>query len=186
VTVCGPSVELLTQPPPAEVIARMGAIEGVQMVPAMLVTQQGPDREVGPEGAGAILVLQATFADEERATAFWEIAAGLMEQLATAPGFIRRYNFADGPHYTLIALWRSRDDAHAFFSSDAHQAAMRELYQQRLQYTHFAGLWATDTPRQRVVFCRECDGVTPAIDRACAGCGKELFDPYTSTSHVER
>jgi heme-degrading monooxygenase HmoA len=178
-------VELLTQPPPADVIARMGAIEGVQMVPAMLVTQQGPDREVGPEGAGAVLILQATFADEARAAGFWQTAAGLMEQLATAPGFIRRYNFADGPHFTLIALWRSRDDAHAFFSSDAHQAAMRDLFAHRWQYTHFAGLWETETPRQRVIFCQDCDGVTPAADRVCVGCGTELLDPYARPSNVD-
>src|SRR5204862_5390502 len=97
-------VELLTQPPPMDVIARMVAIEGVQVIPTVVATQQGPDRHLGPEGAGAILVLQATFADGERAAGFWQAAAGLMEKLATTPGFIRRYNFTAGPHYTLFAL----------------------------------------------------------------------------------
>jgi hypothetical protein len=76
-------------------------------------------------------------------------------------------------------------DAHAFFSSDEHQAAMRDLYRQRWQYTHFAALWEITTPRQRVIFCQQCDGVTPATDGVCAGCGTELFDPFAIPSHSE-
>jgi hypothetical protein len=34
------------------------------------------------------------------------------------------------------------------------------------------------TPRQRVIFCQQCDGVTAATDRVCVGCGTELFDPF--------
>ena len=36
-------LELLTDPPPPEAIAKMTAIEGVRIVPTMLTTQQGPD-----------------------------------------------------------------------------------------------------------------------------------------------
>ena len=173
-------VELLTQPPPMEAIARMTAIDGVAVTPTILATQQGPDRHLGPEAAGAILVLQATFADEGRAAAFWHTAAVLMEKLAIAPGFIRRYNFTDGPHYTLIALWRTPADARAFYSSVEHQAAMRQLFEHRWQYSHFAGLWECAAPRQRVIFCQDCDGVTPAAAGACSECGRELFDPYAA------
>jgi heme-degrading monooxygenase HmoA len=179
-------VELLTQPPPTDVIARMVAIEGVQVTPTIVASQQGPDRHLGPEAAGAILILQATFADESRAAAFWQTAAGLMEKLATAPGFIRRYNFTDGPHYTLFAFWRTPADAHAFFASDEHQAAMRELSEHRWQYSHFAGLWECATPRQRVIFCQKCEGITPATAGVCSGCGAELFDPYAAENHARR
>ena len=178
-------VELLTQPPPPEAIARMTAIEGVRVTPTVVATQEGPDRHLGPEAAGAVLILQATFVDQDRAAEFWAAAAGLMEHLASAPGFIRRFNFTDGPHYTLIALWRTVDDAHAFFSSAEHQAAMTELYRQRWQYSHFAGLWQTTTPRERVIFCQLCDGVTPATAGRCVGCGTELFDPYAVPGHVD-
>jgi heme-degrading monooxygenase HmoA len=174
-------IELLMQPPPPEAIARMTAIEGVRITPTILATQQGPERHLGPEAAGAVLILQATFADESRAAEFWSTAAGLMEQLATAPGFIRRVNFTDGPHYTLIAFWRSREDADAFFSSDHHQAAMHDLFRNRWQYSHFAALWEMTTPRQRVIFCQQCDGVTPATAGTCSGCGTDLFDPYAVT-----
>ena len=171
-------LELLIQPPPMEAIAKMTAVDGVRITPAILGTQRGPDGHLGPEAAGAVLILQATFVDAERAAAFWVTAAGLIERLATAPGFIRRFNFADGPHYTLIALWRTVADAHAFFSSDDHQAAMRDLYRHRWQYSHFAALWEMTTPRQRVIFCQHCDGVTPATDGVCATCGTELLDPF--------
>ena len=175
-------VELLSQPPPMEFIGRMLAIEGVAVAPTVLASQQGPDRHLGPEAAGAILILQATFVDEDKAAEFWQAAAGLMELLATAPGFIRRYNFTDGPHYTLLAFWRTRADADAFFARDEHQTAMRELFEQRWQYSHFAGLWDCTTPRQRVILCQECDGVTPATAGACSSCGVALVDPYALTS----
>jgi heme-degrading monooxygenase HmoA len=177
-------VELLAQPPPPDAIARMLAIEGVTITPGVLGRQQGPDGQLGPEAAGAILVLQATFADEDRFAEFWQHATALMELLATAPGFIRRYNFADGPHYTLIAFWRSLTHANAFFASDAHQAAMRGLFEHRWQYSHFAGIWEMGTPRQRVIFCQNCDGVTPVSARECGACGVELFDPYRGASHA--
>jgi heme-degrading monooxygenase HmoA len=177
-------VELLTGPPPMDVIARMVAIEGVEVSPTIVATQEGPERHLGPEGAGAILILQATFADEERAAGFWHTAAGLMEKLAAAPGFIRRYNFTAGPHYTLFAFWRTTADAHAFFASDEHQAAMRDLYEHRWQHSHFAGLWECAAPRERVVFCQTCDGVTPAAAGTCGGCGGELYDPYQAATRV--
>lgn len=171
-------LQLLTQPPPAAAIERMAHVEGVRVVPTMLGVQQGPERHLGPEAAGAVLILQATFVEKQRADAFWLAAARLTEQLAVAPGFIRRFTFADGPHFTLIALWRTPADAEEFFSSDEHQAAMRQLFRDRWQYSHFAALWKMITPRQRVIFCQQCDGVTPATDRVCVGCGTELFDPF--------
>jgi hypothetical protein len=73
-------LELLTQPPPAAAIQKMAAVEGVRVVPTMLGVQQGPDRHLGPETAGAVLILQATFVDKERADAFWLTAAELTER----------------------------------------------------------------------------------------------------------
>lgn len=176
-------VELVTGPPPPEALARMTAIEGVRLTPAMLATQEGPAAGVGPEAAGALLILQTTFVDAQRAEQFWLTAAGLMEVLASAPGFIRRISFADGPLYLLLAFWRAVADAHAFYAHPQHQAAMKALYRDRWQYTHFAGLWEMTTPRQRVIFCQECDGITPVGEGEChcSGCGTALLDPYRST-----
>ena len=128
-------LELLTMPPPPEVIAKLTAIKGVRIAPTVLTTQQGPDGHLGPEAAGAVLILQATFVDKQGAERFWLKAAELFELLAAAPGFIRRFSFADGPLGMLIAFWRTAADAHAFFSSNEHQAAMRDLYRQRWQYS---------------------------------------------------
>jgi heme-degrading monooxygenase HmoA len=156
----------------------MRAIDGLRIVPATLNTQSGPDAHLGPESAGAVLLLQGTFVDEAGFAEFWREVAHMMTLLATAPGFIRRYNFADGPHYTLIALWRSTADAHAFFASADHRAAMRTTFERRWNYTHFAGLWEASAPRQRLFFCQECDGVTPSTQTRCTECGASLFDPF--------
>src|SRR5689334_8159860 len=109
----------------------MSAIPGMAIAPSVLVTQQGPAGDLGPEAAGAILVLQATFSRPEGAEHFWAAAVPLMEMLATTPGFIRRFSFPDGPSITLIALWRTADDARAFAASRRHRAAVRDLYRQR-------------------------------------------------------
>lgn len=168
--------ELLSLPPPPDVLASLAGINGMRMGPTMLNVQEGPEGHRGPEGAAALLLLQATFSREDRAEAFWRAAAGLMESLAVAPGFIRRYSFADGPTITLVALWRTVADAHAFFSSDRHQAAMRELYRERWQYSHFAALFESTKHHDRVIFCDECDAVTPLPAKSCSGCGAALMD----------
>lgn len=167
--------QLLALPPPPDVVAALDATDGVRMAPTILSTQQGPDRHLGPEAAGAVLILQATFSDQHRANAFWRAAATLTSQLVTAPGFIRRYSFADGPTITLVALWRSAADADAFFASDGHQAAMRELYRQRWQYSHFAALFVPRSPRERVIFCDHCEVITAMPANHCRGCGAALI-----------
>jgi heme-degrading monooxygenase HmoA len=170
--------ELLSLPPPPAAIGAMAAIAHMQIAPSILVTQQGPDGDLGPEAAGAILILQATFTDTEGAARFWAAAVPLMEMLASAPGFIRRYSFPDGPSVTLIALWRTADDARSFAASPQHRAAVRDLYQQRWQYSHFSAIWEMASNHGRVIFCDQCDGITEASERVCKGCGSPLLDIY--------
>jgi heme-degrading monooxygenase HmoA len=170
--------ELLTAPPPPEAIAAMAAIPRTAIVPNILATQQGPDGNLGPESAGAILVLQATFADPAGAASFWEAAVPLMELLASAPGFIRRYSFPDGPTVTLIALWRTGADARAFAATPEHRATVRSLYEHRWQHSHFSAIWEMTSNHGRLIFCEHCDGVTPAGEQLCRGCGSPLLDVY--------
>lgn len=165
---------LVTIPPPPDAIAAMAAIPGVQIAPTILATQAGPDGDLGPEEAGAILMLQATFADEAGAAGFWSAAVPLMALLESAPGFIRRYSFPDGPSITLVALWRSAAEARAFAASPEHRAAVHDLYQHRWQYSHFSAIWEMTSNHGRMVFCTECPAVTPAGEGRCAGCGREL------------
>lgn len=170
--------ELLSLPPPPEAIAAMVAIPGTDISPTILATQQGPAGERGPEAAGAVLMLQATFADADGARDFWTAAVPLMELLATAPGFIRRYSFPDGPSITLIALWQTAADARAFGASPAHRAAVRDLYRHRWQYSHFSALWELTSNHGRQIFCPDCDAITAAPASSCRGCGVPLVDVH--------
>ena len=171
---------LLTLPPPPQAMAAMAAIPRSQTAPAILGTQQGPDGHLGPEKAAAILILQATFTDPDGSAAFWTALVPLLDLLAAAPGFIRRYGFADGPHNTLIAFWRTAQDARAFAARPAHRAAVRDLYQQHWQYSHFAAIWEMTSNHDRVIFCPRCQAITPAAARRCSGCSAALPDPYTA------
>jgi heme-degrading monooxygenase HmoA len=178
-------VDLITGPPPAGATAAMEQIAGVRIFPTVLNTQSGPDGDLGPESAEAILVLQGTFTDRGKFEEFWDDVVDLMRLLATAPGFIRRCNFADGPHYTLIGWWRTVADAQAFFDRPEHQAAMHRTFERRWNYTHFAGLWQTAAVHRRMFFCQVCDAVisSTAADPAtrptgrCTRCGSPLDDP---------
>jgi heme-degrading monooxygenase HmoA len=172
--------ELLTLPPTPEAISAMVAIPKMSIAPTILATQQGPDGDLGPESAGAILILQAAFARADGAEKFWAAAVPLMELLASAPGFIRRYSFPDGPSITLIALWRTAADAKAFAASPEHRSAVRDLYKERWQYSHFSAVWEMASNHGRVIFCDRCDGLTAASEDACSGCGVELTDIYRS------
>jgi len=174
-------VDLLVGPPPLEAITAMAAIPRLAISPSILVTQQGPaeDGQLGPEAAGAVLLLQATFSSQEGADHFWEAAVELMGLLAEAPGFIRRYSFPDGPTISLIALWRSVDDAHAFAARPEHRAAVRGLYKGGWQHTHFSAVWALHENHGRIAFCG-CGAATPVGDGACQACGDPLFDVFRS------
>ena len=174
--------ELLTLPPPAEAIMAMVALPGVQIAPTILATQRGPEGHLGPEAAEAILMLQATFADPDGAARFWAAAVPLMELLEAAPGFIRRYSFPDGPSITLLAFWRTAADAKAFAATPQHRAVVRDLYEQRWQYSHFSAIWEMTSNHGRVIFCTDCDAVTPATEHQCGGCGAELVDIYAPTA----
>jgi heme-degrading monooxygenase HmoA len=169
-------VELLDLPPTPEAIASMSALPGAQIVPTMIGTMRGPEGHHGPEAAGAILMLQATFISPEGVELFWRAQAALMGLLNTAPGFIRSYGFGDGPTSTLLVFWRSAHDAKAFSARPEHRQAMRDLYEQRWEYSHFAGIWEMTSHHQRVVFCPDCPSVTSAGEGRCQGCGTEILD----------
>jgi len=144
----------------------------------MLGTMRGPDGHLGPEAAGAVLMLQATFTTQEGSEGFWGAQGQLMELLNTAPGFMRSYGFGDGPNNTLLVFWRAPDDAKAFAARSEHRKAVRDLYEQRWQYSHFAGIWEKALSNDRVIFCPGCPAVTSASELHCKGCGAELFDTY--------
>lgn len=171
--------DLLVAPPPPDVITAMASIPRTSLTPSILITQQGPgeDGQLGPEAAGAVLLLQATFATQEGATQFWSAAVGLMALLAEAPGFIRRYSWPDGPTISLFALWRTAEDAHRFAGSPEHRAAVKGLYQGAWQHTHFSAIWEISSNHGRVAFCG-CGAATPVTDGSCSACGEPLLDIF--------
>ena len=173
-----PEVQMF-QPTPSA-LATMFATPRMHIAPTMLATQQGLDGHLGPEAAGAILMLQAGFTHEDRAAKFWDAAAELMTLLADAPGFIRRYSFPDGLSMTLLAFWRTADDARRFAATPEHRAAVRKLYAERWQYSHFSAIWEMTKPHDRMIFCEDCDAITPVSAGACNTCGAELVDIYRS------
>ena len=81
--------EVELHPPHPEAVAAMAAIPGIDVAPTIFVRQAGREGHLGPEAAGAVLILQATFRDAEGARGFWDAAVDLMAMLERAPGFIR-------------------------------------------------------------------------------------------------
>jgi hypothetical protein len=63
-------------------------------------------------------------------------------------------------------------DANAYFESDQDQAAMRDLYRQRWQYSHLAALFEITSHRDRVIFCDHCDGIRGRGHRRWCGVGR--------------
>jgi predicted amidophosphoribosyltransferase len=55
---------------------------------------------------------------------------------------------------------------------------VRDLYQQRWQYSHFAAIWEMTSTHDRVIFCPRCQAVTPAALQRCSGCATEQSDIY--------
>ncbi len=107
-----------------------------------------------------------------------------MDLLASAPGFIRRFSFPDGPCVTLIALWKTAADATACAATPQHRAAVRDLHAQRWQYSHFSALWEMTSNHGRVIFCDQCDAITPASQGRCRGCAAALIDVHRQPGPV--
>lgn len=161
--------------PEGEVAARLGALKGVRFTPGMVFSVQ--KEAVGPEAAGAVLLLQNTLADPDKAQQFWSRAATTMEAALDAPGFIRLIGFGDGPENYALAFWRTVEDAERYAKGLVHREAVKELYATGNQYSHFAGLFAAPRERKRHIFCERC-GVQNDLRDRCAQCGNPLVDSF--------
>ena len=159
-------LELLTEPPPAEASAKMTSIEGVRTVPTVLTTQQGPDRYLGPKRRVRCLSCKGLLliGNGPPSSGF--------ERPSSSSGW--RWHpdssdvcFFDGPHGYLIAFWRTAADAHAFFTSDLHQAAMQDLFRHRCRVQPLRRPVGDDNarPRHLLPAMRRRDAPRP---RACA------------------
>ncbi len=162
--------------PEGEAARRLGGIPGVRFTPGMVFSIE---REpVGPEAAGAVLVLQNTLDTNPKAQQFWDRAALTLEAARQAPGFIRFIGFSDGLENYALGFWRSVDEAQAYAKGLPHRTAVKELHATGNQYSHFAGLFRAEAPRQRHIFCDQCGVQNDAAARTCAQCGNELVDSF--------
>lgn len=164
--------------PEGETAARMAAFPGSRFTPGVVFSVE--KERVGPEAAGAVLILQGTLADAEKAQQFWARAASTIDSALSSTGFIRLIGFGDGPETYALAFWRTLEDAEAYAKQLPHREAVKELYATGNQYSHFAALFAAPHPRTRHIFCDQC-GVQNDVRERCAQCGNPLVDSFKRT-----
>ena len=173
-------VQVRSIPPNDSIKATVGAISGVRFTPGVVVGQEGPEGHLGPEAAGAVLILHVTLADEDSADRFWRTTTSVKQSLPEAPGFIRLFSLFEGVSGYLVAFWRTVEDARSFAQSSRHQAAMDAFDRERFQYSHFVGLFTADRAHVRNIYCDMCGHATSMPAEVCAGCGNPLHDVFAA------
>ena len=168
-------------PPDAETLEALGSIPGVRFTPGTVTGQAGPEGRSGPEAAGALLLLHFTSVDEAATRRFWEVNLPVARALSTAPGFIRRFSCVEGPNVYLVEFWKTEQDAKVFIRSAEHRAAVKALYNARILYSHFVGMWTAASMHPRLIFCPSCGQATPTPTDACSQCGTALIDVFATT-----
>ena len=169
--------EQVHYPPQEEAGMAIGSIPGFRVSPGAVVAIEGPV-SVGPEEAGAVLILAGTLCDRAKADLFWLQVASTARAARGSVGFLRLLAFADGPVSYAVAFWRTPEDAQAFARGPAHRAAVADLYRTGSQYSQFAGIWKAASTSGRRYFCDVCGAMTAAPATACGECGQELIDVY--------
>jgi len=164
-------------PPAGENQGALGGIPGARFTEGVVFAVDGDD-QVGPEAAGAVLVLQGTLDRDDKAQRFWSRAAKTLRDARESPGFIRFIAFSDGLSNYALGFWRTRDEAMAYSRRQAHREASAELHRTGNQYTHFAGLFTADKVHERHAYCDACGARNLMPRDRCAECGKELIDVF--------
>jgi hypothetical protein len=171
-------------PPNAENEALFGEIPGLRQTPIPVIGFDGPNGDLGPEAAGAVLFLHMTMVDEERTQAFWRQVALTCKAASEWPGFIRMIAFFDGAANNAIGFWRTLKDAQAFARSRVHVDAIQDMYAKSFEYTHFAGLFQAVRARPREMYCDRCGQENYAPADRCAACGNDLVDVFREQAPV--
>jgi heme-degrading monooxygenase HmoA len=171
-----PSLQVF--PPNAANEELFGAIPGLRQTPIPVIAFDGPDGHLGPEGAGAVMVLHMTMVDEERTQAFWRQVALTCKAASETPGFIRLIAFFDGVANWALGFWRSVEDAERYKKGEVHKAAVAEMYETNFEYTHFAGLFSPVSARPREVYCDRCGAEAHMPVDTCPACGNEIADVF--------
>ena len=154
-----------------------GSIPGVRFSEGVVLAVDGDD-PVGPEAAGAVLVLQGALASDDKAQQFWARAATTLRAARESDGFIRFITFSDGLSNYAIGFWRSHDDAMRFRNSRPHMDAIRELDATGNQYQHFAALFRSERVHERHTYCERCGTRNTMPRETCRQCGNALVDVF--------
>ena len=168
---------LRTFAPDDEARAIMQTIPGARFTPGMVVGFDGHD-PVGPEAAGAVMVLHMTAVDEAATQLFFRHTNHLKTLLPATAGFIRMFSLFDGLSGYAISFWRTPEDALAFGRHPAHREVMRQFIAQPFQYSQFVGVWSAHSVRRRHIYCAACGTPSDAPADACSACGEPLLDVF--------
>lgn len=165
-------------PPNAANQKLFGEIRGFRQTAIPVVAFDGPEGNLGPEGAGAVLVLHMTMVDEERTQRFWHQVARTSKAASESPGFIRMIACFDGAANWALGFWRTVEDAQTFAKRRSHLDAVKDMHEAGFEYTHFAGIFQPVEARPRHAYCDAC-GAEPALPaEQCAECGRGLADVF--------
>lgn len=164
-------------PPAPENHMALGSLPGVRFTEGVVFSVEADD-PVGPDAAGAVLVLQGSLASDDMAQQFWARSATTLRAARESDGFIRFIAFADGLSNYALGFWRSYDDAMAFRKSLPHREAERELNETGNQYQHFASLFKTDRVHERHTYCERCGTRNTMPREVCEKCGNALVDVF--------
>lgn len=165
-------------PPDSDNERLFAEIPGLRQTPIPVVAFDGPDGALGPEAAGAVLVLHMTMVDEERTQRFWRQVALTSKAASDSPGFIRMIAFFDGAANWALGLWRRVEDAQTFARSQPHLDAIKDMHAHAFEYTHFAGLFAPVEARPRHAYCDSCGAETVMPATTCCQCGRDSSDVF--------
>ncbi|MBV9485938.1 MAG: hypothetical protein JO246_07755 [Frankiaceae bacterium] len=146
------------------------------MTPGMVGTLIGPGN-AGPEMAGALSLVYASFADAERAQHGFRAFTDAQRSMLDAPGFLRWITFADGPHGFGLGWWRSADDAIAWSRGEAHRRYVADQRATGFELSQYAGIFTTHTVGARRYYCPRC-GESSVADVSACPCGESLDDGF--------
>jgi heme-degrading monooxygenase HmoA len=172
-------------PPSADNEALFAQIPGIRQTPIPVIGFDGPDGDLGPEAAGAVLVLHMTMVDEERTQAFWRQVALVCQAASETKGFIRMIAFFDGMANWALGFWRTVEDAQAFAKGPAHLDAIKEMHETNFEYMHFAGLFSPVESRSRHAYCERCGTQIVMPTDVCVSCGNDLADVFRIQARVK-
>jgi len=165
--------------------AAQQAVPGARATPGVVGALSGSS-PVGPEAAGALILLHTTFADDDGAQRGYRLFTEMKAHMLASPGFLHWFTFSDGPNAYALGLWRTVEEVTAFIRSDAHRAMASEQRQRPFEYSQFAGMWTAAHLGDRCIYCERCHHATAAPAERCAGCGNALDDTFAAERREPR